>query len=403
MTPGVHCWAVSIRDEPHGYQSIADDLREQIRAGGHVPGSFLPTERELQTQYGVSRSTIRRALTALAESGWAELKPNRGVAARMGPSLERTNNIAFIDHADSVNQNLFFAISRELQTHSMHLTHIDSRQHGVEGAMEYAADHGFAAGLVWSKEGFPNVERVQAVQKRMPIVAVDHTLLGVSCDAILQDNLGGSEMVVRHLAEQGRRNIAVTGMMDMLSINHDKFSGYLKGLFRAGQQPTPRNFAYCLTSGQDEPDFTALRRRLEDPDRPDAIYVLQDMLVPAVAELVLSLGLRIPEDVALAAYNHELPMQIEEVSLTSVAVNWPAFAQAAVQRVLRRLSHPFEPYAEVVLPVSLIIRGSCGAPRAHWTPEPSYTPDYGVGLKRLRPEFVHIHSVSTTQRKPTIV
>jgi len=54
-----------------GYQAIADELREQVRAGRYLPGAFLPTEKDLQATFKVSRSTVRRALAALAESGWA--------------------------------------------------------------------------------------------------------------------------------------------------------------------------------------------------------------------------------------------------------------------------------------------------------------------------------------------
>lgn len=383
---------MSLREDARGYQAIADDLREQIRTGVYSDGAFLPTERELQSHYRVSRSTVRRALSALADSGWAEVKPSRGVAARLGPTIERGANVAFIDHADAVNQHVFFAISHELQTHGMHLIHVDSRGRGMEGAVDYAADNGFAAAFVWSKSGFPDADRVKAAQRRMPILAVDHSMRGVSCDLVLQDNLGGSYQAVDHLIRHGRRNVAITGMMDMLEINHEKFSGYLKAIYANGMPAQPRNFVFCFTGGSDVPDMCLLEKRLIDLDRPDAVFVMQDMLVASVVETIFACGLRIPEDVAVVAYNDDFPLQIDDVSLTTVAVDWQSFAKAAVARLLRRLARPSEPYSQIVLPVSLVVRGSCGAPCSEWTPVFPSTEGHGSAIRRLHREYLQIRS-----------
>lgn len=48
------------------YQHIADDLRARVLSGALVPGERLPVEAELCIAYGVSRSTVREALRALA-------------------------------------------------------------------------------------------------------------------------------------------------------------------------------------------------------------------------------------------------------------------------------------------------------------------------------------------------
>jgi DNA-binding FadR family transcriptional regulator len=53
-------------DRPPAYQTLADDLRRQITSGQLRPGDRLPTEPELCTRSGVSRSTVREALRLLA-------------------------------------------------------------------------------------------------------------------------------------------------------------------------------------------------------------------------------------------------------------------------------------------------------------------------------------------------
>jgi GntR family transcriptional regulator len=60
------------------YQQIAEDIRTQIDSGAIARGSQLPTEVELQQQYGASRNTIRDAIKRLISMGLVETRPGQG-------------------------------------------------------------------------------------------------------------------------------------------------------------------------------------------------------------------------------------------------------------------------------------------------------------------------------------
>ncbi len=53
------------------YEQIHQSLRGMIAAGEVVPGSAVPSERELSEQFSVSRMTARQALRALRQDGLA--------------------------------------------------------------------------------------------------------------------------------------------------------------------------------------------------------------------------------------------------------------------------------------------------------------------------------------------
>jgi DNA-binding GntR family transcriptional regulator len=53
------------------YVQIRREIEAKIQAGGLPPGARLPTEKDLSTQYGVSRATAQRVLNDLAEAGLA--------------------------------------------------------------------------------------------------------------------------------------------------------------------------------------------------------------------------------------------------------------------------------------------------------------------------------------------
>jgi len=61
---------------------VAGKLAASLLDGSLTPGSQLPSEREMMSQMGVSRATLREALKALEESGLIEARPNVGWFAR---------------------------------------------------------------------------------------------------------------------------------------------------------------------------------------------------------------------------------------------------------------------------------------------------------------------------------
>lgn len=61
------------------YQQIADQLRGMIDRGEYPPGSYLPPERELSQQFGVSRTSLREALIALEVIGRVRVRVGDGV------------------------------------------------------------------------------------------------------------------------------------------------------------------------------------------------------------------------------------------------------------------------------------------------------------------------------------
>lgn len=61
------------------YKTVADDLLRVIDSNKYAVGERLPAERDLATQYGVSRPTIREAVIALEIAGRVEVRKGAGV------------------------------------------------------------------------------------------------------------------------------------------------------------------------------------------------------------------------------------------------------------------------------------------------------------------------------------
>lgn len=66
------------------YKKIYEDIKEAIRKGQFMTGSFLPTEAQLMKDYGVSRTTVRKAMAMLAEDGVVRICQGRGTEVIAG-------------------------------------------------------------------------------------------------------------------------------------------------------------------------------------------------------------------------------------------------------------------------------------------------------------------------------
>ncbi|MBP1931412.1 FadR/GntR family transcriptional regulator [Ammoniphilus resinae] len=60
------------------YIDISTDIERKILAGLFKEGEKLPSERQLTTEYRVSRNVIRQAITILRQKGFLDVKPGKG-------------------------------------------------------------------------------------------------------------------------------------------------------------------------------------------------------------------------------------------------------------------------------------------------------------------------------------
>jgi GntR family transcriptional regulator len=78
------------------HQQVADEMRRAIRRGRWMPGTQIPTEPELCATYGVSRPTVRLAVTTLRTEGLLDVQQGRGTFVR-APRTPADRTV--IDHA----------------------------------------------------------------------------------------------------------------------------------------------------------------------------------------------------------------------------------------------------------------------------------------------------------------
>ena len=81
------------------YRIVYNDLKHKISDGTYLPGSMIPTETQLQETYQVSRTTIRKAISMLAQEGRLSIRQGHGTIVLENATTQSLNTITTITGA----------------------------------------------------------------------------------------------------------------------------------------------------------------------------------------------------------------------------------------------------------------------------------------------------------------
>jgi DNA-binding LacI/PurR family transcriptional regulator len=160
--------------------------------------------------------------------------------------------------------------------------------------------------------------------------------------------------VVRHLAELGHRRIArVAGTSGFVhtTARTRAFRRVMRSLSLAAEVVATD---FTPASGAD-----ATRRLLVGPDRPTAIVYDSDVLAAAGLAAAQELGLSVPDDLSIVAWDDSFLCQVVRPGLTAVARDVTAYGAAAGRRLLAAIDE--DEAGDVETPRGeLVVRGSTG-------------------------------------------
>ena len=171
------------------------------------------------------------------------------------------------------------------------------------------------------------------------------------------DNLLAGREAADYLYSLGHRRIAYLGLHSDFIYTADRRSGYQLSLLLHG---LPVEKDYCVeldrVSGA---DTAALEKLLQRQDRPTAFVVSDDMLALALERVCLQMGLRIPNDVSIIAFNNSLYCQLASPQLTCVDINAFRLGQEAAVQLLNHADDPNLMAAKIIVPHEILVRDSC--------------------------------------------
>lgn len=173
---------------------------------------------------------------------------------------------------------------------------------------------------------------------RAPVVLLGERVSDGPFDHVTIDNVAASREVVAHLAGLGRQRIAGIGDQPYETGETAQFrtQGYLEGL-EIACLPADRRLIIPTKRFHREAGAQAMRQLLELRNPPDAVFCYNDLLAAGAIRVLLTAGLRVPEDVAVAGFDDIEEGRYSTPTLTSLAPDKRRIAAMAVEQVFRRL------------------------------------------------------------------
>ncbi len=151
---------------------------------------------------------------------------------------------------------------------------------------------------------------------------------------VVSDNVAGAVALTEHLVEQGHRHIGFVAGPDSASNARERLAGFhsvMKSLGREGRAVVHHG-SFSLESGRQ-----AVRDWSEHGRLPTAIVGVNDLVAIGALEEVMDLGLRIPEDVAVAGFDDIELAELKLLALTSVRQHIDEMGVAVVKMLIRLL------------------------------------------------------------------
>jgi len=149
------------------------------------------------------------------------------------------------------------------------------------------------------------------------------------------NDVGGAYQVVKHLLEGGNRRIVYVSGPEDLYISKKRKEGYLKALNEFGIEIDP---TLIFVSDLNVADNVRVAREItEMQPRPDAVFCMIDPVAVDVLTEWKTMGIKIPEDMALAGFTNNPTAAVVEPPLTTVAQPGYEMGKLAVSHLLDQL------------------------------------------------------------------
>jgi LacI family transcriptional regulator len=217
-----------------------------------------------------------------------------------------------------------------------------------------------------------------ALEANCSLVQVDRIVRGLETDTVALDNVGAARDCVDRLLRAGHRRIAIvaelvtTSGVDPASfiaspyggskLRHfypswQRLAGYVEA-HRAAEVPIDARLirrvgAYSAAAARKEAvEVLALK------DAPTALFTADGVMSTGVMEAIVSLGLRIPQDLSLVCFDDLDWMKFVGAGISAVAQPAYQMGAAVAELLLRRIEGQSGLCTHLVLPAQFVERGS---------------------------------------------
>jgi len=336
-----------------------------------------PTSFDIAQLAGVSQPTVSRALRGSPNVSEATRRRVQAIAQQLGYTVDKnasslrsqhSNTLALLlfedpspDHS-SINPfflSMLGSITRNCAIRGYDLL-VSFQQLSGNWHQDYQ-DSGRADGIILL--GYGNYEEYrwrldELVRRRARFVRWGSVQEGQPGVTIGCDNVRGGYEITDHVIRLGRRRLAFLGAANSGFPEFlDRYRGHCAAMSAAGLAVSPDLQIDAISS--EEAGYAAALALIDRGVRFDAITSASDLIAIGAMRALHERGRRVPEDVAVTGFDDILAASFTNPPLTTVVQDAGAAGERLVESLIR-LIHK-DPADSSTLPVTTIVRGSCGS------------------------------------------
>lgn len=191
----------------------------------------------------------------------------------------------------------------------------------------------------------------------LPLMLLDCNLLDYASDKVVIDNEDGIRKAVKHLYENGHREIGYFHSMYSIRNFEERSKAYRGCLEDLGLAVREDNI--FLVPPSTEGALELIYQMLKDGRRlPGACIADNDIIACGALKAIKRHGLSIPDDVSLVGFDDVPITQLVDPELTTVRVSREALGGLAVKQLIRRIEKREAPFIKMLVSTQLIQRNS---------------------------------------------
>lgn len=194
-----------------------------------------------------------------------------------------------------------------------------------------------------------------AIEKGIPLVFFDRIVDDLETDRVIVDDEIGAYNAVKHLLRMGKKRIVHLSGPSNLQIARLRIDGYLRAMKEYRLTPSQDDIIKCDTS--EEAD-AIVPRILNRANRPDALFVVNDLTAAQALMITKRLGFKIPGEVAIVGFTNSQLATLTDPGMTSVDQKGYEIGLEAAKLLLGRIENRDRPYQTKIISTELVIRGS---------------------------------------------
>jgi LacI family transcriptional regulator len=328
-------------------------LEDVARAAGVGP---MTVSRTINGHPYVTQETAKRVRAAIAQLNY---RPNHAARMLTG-QLSRSIGLIVPDLADPFFSVISHAV-QETARESGYLVWLAASNYDplIEAAQVEQMTHHPVDGILLVPVDSRHSYLKSAVSGRTPIVTIDRPIEVVTTDSVETENRSGARLAVEHLISHGYKRIVCVATNAHLRTLKNRLAGYEESLQHAR---LPRTKPLQLSSLADAK--TKLSALFKSRNRPDALFTANNSSTIWVIEALREMNIQIGKHVSLVGFDDVDFYTLITPPITAVRQPASELGRMSVRLLLQRIKGDSSPSSvRTVLPVSLVIRESCGCKR----------------------------------------